>query len=73
MGERSVIRVAVELDGMCAEDVAEGEELNDEERRLRGPRFDPCGDRDRISVLASCAAVNFQSYVKFSAHQRLSG
>lgn len=32
MGEWSVIRVAVELDGMFAEDVAEGEELNDDEQ-----------------------------------------
>lgn len=50
MGERSVICVAVELDGMFAEDVAEGEELYDEEQRLQGPAFDPCGDRDRIYV-----------------------
>lgn len=50
MGERSVICVAVELDGTFAEDVAEGEELNDEEQRLQGPCFDPCGDRDQIYV-----------------------
>lgn len=41
MGERSVIRVAMELDGMFAEDVAEREELNDEEQRLRGPALTP--------------------------------
>lgn len=71
MEEWSVICVAVELDGMFAEDVTEGEEVNDEEQRLQGHVLAPVVTGTGC-MFKNCTAVNLQSYIMFGARQNLS-
>lgn len=51
-----------------AEDVSEGEEVNDEEQRLQDSDLTPVVTGTGFMSM-SCAPVNLQSYIKFSAHQ----